>query len=79
MYVQLYLFLYKVLRRSEKMFELQVGYHVETVATDWLKPHTGADLGPALPLHLGRPPGSGGSGSLGSELAGGLVAAERNP
>ncbi len=59
---------YKVLRRSEKVYELQVGDPVERVVADWLKPHLGEEPVPALPPHHGRPPGSGGSGSLGSGL-----------
>ncbi len=69
---------YRVLRRSQKVFELQVGDRVETVAADRLKPHTGADPAPAQPPRRGRPPGSGGSGRPGSGLEGAPVDAERN-
>ncbi len=71
---------YEVLRRSEKVFELQIRDCVETVAADRLKQHSGVDPVPALPPRRGRPPGSGGSGSpgSGSRLEGGPVAAAEN-
>ena len=69
---------YEVLRRSEKVFQLRVGDRVETVAADRLKPHSGEDPVPAMPRRHGRPPWSGGTGSPGSGLAGGPVAAAEN-
>ena len=76
---ELYAGPYKVLRHSQKVFELQVGDRVETVAADRLKPHTGADPAPAQPPRRGRLPGSGGCGRQGSGLEGIPVETERNP
>jgi transposase InsO family protein len=71
---------YEVLRRRQKVFELQVGARVEAVSVDRLKPHRGAaPVSPAAPPRRGRPPGSGGSSSSPSSspsLGGGHVAAD---
>ena len=69
---------YEVLRCSRKDFELRIGDKLETVASDRLKLHSGADPVPAQPPRHGRPPGSGGVGSLGSGLEGAPVDAARN-
>ncbi len=68
---------YKLLRRSDKVYELQVGNRVEKVAADRLKPHLGEEPVPAQPPRRGRPPGSGGSGSPGSGLGEGHVDGEK--
>ena len=48
---------YKVLSRSLKTFQLQVGKRVETVSVQRLKPaYTADDEAPALPPRRGRPP-----------------------
>jgi len=74
---------YKVLRRWEKVVELQVGGRVERVSADRLKPHRGEEPTPAQPPRRGRPPGSGGAGSpdpggpgLVGGLCGGVLAGE---
>jgi hypothetical protein len=74
---------YEVLRRRQKVFDLQVGERVETVSVDRLKPHRGAaPVSPTAPPRRGRPPGSGGSSSSppsptsSPSLGGGHVAAD---
>ena len=48
---------YRVIRRSAKFFQLQVGQRVETVSVDRLKPHLGElPVIPAAPPARGRPP-----------------------
>ncbi len=49
---------YKVIRKSDKFFCVEVGGHEEVVSVNRLKPHLGsAMLQPAQPPLSGRPPG----------------------
>jgi hypothetical protein len=68
---------YKVLVKKDKVFEVQVGAHVESVSVDRLKAHRGGStVVLAKPPPRGRPPGTGGGSSappVASSLAGGHV------
>ena len=55
---------YRILRRNEKVVELEVGDCIEVVSADRLKPYHGREPDPALHPRRGRPPGLGGIGSL---------------
>ena len=73
-FVQTYSGPFQVLRRLGKVYELQVGERVETVAADRLKPHPGPTPAVARPPKRGRPPGTGGKVDLvGPGLGGGPV------
>ena len=73
-FVQTYSGPFQVLRRLGKVYELQVGERVETVAADRLKPHRGPTPAVARPPKRGRPPGTGGKVDLvGPGLGGGPV------
>jgi hypothetical protein len=67
-----------VLRRREKIFEVQLGDRIESVSVDRLKPHHGeAPVVPAAPPARGRLPGTGGRSKappVASPLEGGHVA-----
>jgi hypothetical protein len=73
---------YSVLRRREKIFEVQLGDRTESISVDRLKPHGGkAPVVPAAPLARGRPPGTGGKSKaspVASPLEGGHVAAVKS-
>ena len=50
---------YRMLERSLKVFQLQMGQKVKAVSADCIKLHTGATLPqPVDPPHRGRPPKS---------------------
>ena len=73
-FVQTYSGPFQVLRRLGKVYELQVGERVETVAADRLKPHRGPAPAVARPPKRGRPPGTGGKVDLvGPGLGGGAL------
>ena len=55
---------YMIVRRSQKVVELQVGDRVETFSADRIKPYSGETPTPALLPKRGRPAGSAGIGSL---------------
>jgi transposase InsO family protein len=75
-----------VLRRREKIFEVQIGGLTESISVDRLKLHRGeAPVVLALPPARGRPPGTGGKSKaspvaspMASPLEGGHVAAVKS-
>jgi hypothetical protein len=73
---------YRVLRRREKIFEVQLGDRIESVSVNQLKLHRGAaPVVPAAPQTRGRPPGTGGRSKappVASPLEGGHVAAVKS-
>ena len=51
---------YQILKRSKKLYQLQIGSRREWVSADRLKPHRGDNPHVAQPPRRGRPPGTGG-------------------